>query len=301
MFEVHNLILDGINTFYNSLFFYFNFHPFFLSAGLDFELEEILKLPFPFYYFNALVNSLSCLSSIIFIYLLQVYDWVQYLFITFLFSILHIWQLVCILVIKIINYTIIFQPQSSFHLFTIFLVSTQPKLNNLSRPYSSHNTPIAPFEPNSEMIDPWFITGLSDGDGSFYISISRTQAYSLGWHVQIGFKLIASATPDNLIMLEIINKYFKNIGAITIDKSSNVYQLFFRGLTSCLIIKSHFDLFPLMTYKLVYYQLWSQVLALIELGEHKTMLGLFKIVGLKSLFKMGLSPMLKAEFAQILI
>ena len=56
-------------------------------------------------------------------------------------------------------------------------------------------------------------------------------------------------------MLEIINKYFKNIGAITIDKSSNVYQLFFRGLTSCLIIKSHFDLFPLMTYKLVYYQL----------------------------------------------
>jgi len=55
-----------------------------------------------------------------------------------------------------------------------------------------------------------------------------------------------------------------------IYKNGNVYELTFSDLNNCLIIKSHFDSFSLMTYKLIYYKVWCQVL---------------KIISFKALFK----------------
>jgi hypothetical protein len=53
-------------------------------------------------------------------------------------------------------------------------------------------------------------------------------------------------------MLQSINKYFNNRGIITKKISANTFHLTFSGVSNCLMIKTHFDLFPLMTYKLVY-------------------------------------------------
>lgn len=55
-------------------------------------------------------------------------------------------------------------------------------------------------------------------------------------------------------MLEAINSYFNNVGVINI-KNDNVYGLTIVGIKNCLIVKKHFDLYPLLTYKLVYYNL----------------------------------------------
>ena len=35
--------------------------------------------------------------------------------------------------------------------------------------------------------DPWFITGFTDAEGSFYISISKDNKLKTGWHVKISF------------------------------------------------------------------------------------------------------------------
>lgn len=64
-------------------------------------------------------------------------------------------------------------------------------------------------------IKPWFITGLVDGDGSFYISITKNDKLKTKWHVQIYFTIVAGINNPNLIMLQSINKYFNNRGIIT--------------------------------------------------------------------------------------
>jgi hypothetical protein len=56
-------------------------------------------------------------------------------------------------------------------------------------------------------------------------------------------------------MLTKINSYFGNIGNIVTDNSSNVYRLKFIGISNCLKIKKHFDIYPLFTYKQIYYKL----------------------------------------------
>ena len=79
-------------------------------------------------------------------------------------------------------------------------------------------------------------------------------------------------------MLESINKYFNNIGIITKKNSANTYHLTFSGVSKCLIIQNHFDLFPLMTYKLVYYLVWCQILNIMQNNEHLTVSGFNKII-----------------------
>nr|YP_010990973.1 LAGLIDADG endonuclease family protein [Pappia fissilis]WOX61246.1 LAGLIDADG endonuclease family protein [Pappia fissilis] len=70
----------------------------------------------------------------------------------------------------------------------------------------------------------------------------------------------------------------------------------FSGVSKCLIIQNHFDLFPLMTYKLVYYLVWCQILNIMQNNEHLTLEGLLKIISLKALFKKGLSNLLINAF-----
>lgn len=62
------------------------------------------------------------------------------------------------------------------------------------------------------------------------------------------------------------------------------------------MIKTHFDLFPLMTYKLVYYLVWCQILNIMQNNGHNTIEGLLNIVSLKALFKKGLSILLINAF-----
>jgi hypothetical protein len=100
-------------------------------------------------------------------------------------------------------------------------------------------------------------------------------------------------------MLQNINNFFNNIGRIYIKNSANTYHLTFSGVQNCLIIKHHFELFPLMTYKLVYFLVWCQILNILQKGEHKTMEGLLTIVSLKAQFKKGLSPLLKSSFLNL--
>lgn len=97
-------------------------------------------------------------------------------------------------------------------------------------------------------------------------------------------------------MLEQINAYFNNIGIIVPKTSDNTLNLRISGLTNCLIVRDHFINFPLFTYKLVYFQLWSMIIDLVQAKQHLTWLGLLKIVGIKEHFKGGLSEKLLLNF-----
>jgi len=86
-------------------------------------------------------------------------------------------------------------------------------------------------------------------------------------------------------MLNQINNYFGTIGKITKVKNENTLSLRINGIKNCLIVREHFLKYPLLTYKLVYFNLWSKALSLAktrkELNYDSWQKVLLKIVSLK--------------------
>jgi hypothetical protein len=146
------------------------------------------------------------------------------------------------------------------------------------------------------IINPWFITGLTDGDGSFIISIVKSKTNKIGWSILILYQIVAENNPANYIMLNNIKTFF-GVGNIINNSRDNTIVYSVSGLNNCLIIRNHFINYPLMTYKLVYFKLWSQIINIILLEEHQTYSGLLKIIALKAHFKMGLSKLLLKHFS----
>lgn len=64
------------------------------------------------------------------------------------------------------------------------------------------------------------------------------------------------------------------------------------------VIVHHFDNYPLITQKWSDYQLFKQVIDLMEGKEHLTMEGLQKIVSIKAVLNKGLPENLKAAFPE---
>lgn len=154
---------------------------------------------------------------------------------------------------------------------------------------------------STSKLNPNIISGIFDGDGTFSYTITKHPYGYLGWRVIISCGLVAKKTNANLKMLYEINKFFGNVGLISSEKSSNACRLRFIGIANCLTVKAHFDKYPLLSYKLVYYQLWSKVLNILAhpSKEHLTMKGLNEIVSLKQHSKKGISPVLAKHFTDI--
>lgn len=148
---------------------------------------------------------------------------------------------------------------------------------------------------------PLFITGLTDGDGTFTVLVFKSKNTKLRWTVKLEFTICASNNPANLQMLEEVKIYFGGIGHVYTQSSDNTCRFTVYSINECKIIRDHFEKYPLFTYKLVYFKVWSEVMDLILNKEHLTISGLSKIVGLKAKLKKGLSPMLQKAFSGHLI
>ena len=143
-------------------------------------------------------------------------------------------------------------------------------------------------------LNPWWITGITDGDGTFSIIAGKNTTKSQ-WAFRPVFQLAASNNPLNLEMLEAIKNYF-GVGYIQINNKDNTIRYRVLALKDNVVIQKHFQEYPLMTYKLVNYVLWSKAVDLKLVNEHLTEAGLLKIVGIKALFPNSLSRELIRAF-----
>lgn len=150
-------------------------------------------------------------------------------------------------------------------------------------------------------INPWFITGICDGDSSFIFSLTLKDPTGnkfdpSNWKIKIQFELVAHNNPANLILLEQIQAYFGGIGKIYNHNSDNTLRFTVFSIRDCIIIRNHFINYPLFTYKIVYFQLWCSILNIIINKEHLTWEGLLRIIAFKAHFKNGLSALLISAF-----
>jgi hypothetical protein len=144
-------------------------------------------------------------------------------------------------------------------------------------------------------LNPWFITGFTDGDGSFSVSIAKKKS-GTGWKIQPLFTI--GLDPKDLDLLVQIQAYFK-VGKIYTSSRGIVYYTV--GSTKDIIkyILPHFDKYNLVTLKIKDYLVFKNIVLLIEKGEHKSLSGLLKIFSLRAILNKGLPSFLKAEYPNI--
>ena len=144
-------------------------------------------------------------------------------------------------------------------------------------------------------LNPWFITGFTDGDGSFSVSIAKKKS-GTGWKIQPLFTI--GLDPKDLDLLVQIKAYFK-VGKIYTSSRGIVYYTV--GSTKDIIkyILPHFDKYNLVTLKIKDYLVFKNIVLLIEKGEHKSLSGLLKIFSLRAILNKGLPSFIKAEYPNI--
>lgn len=151
---------------------------------------------------------------------------------------------------------------------------------------------------NNKKLNPWYITGYSDGDSSFWFSIIPNNKLKVNFEIRPGYSIIAAINPANYELMLLLDEYFCGIGSILTDNKTKMYEYRIQGFKNCLIVKNHFLSYPLMTYRLVYFTMWCDMLDLIKNKSHITIEGLNKLVNIKASFPRGLTNNLKENFPQ---
>jgi NADH:ubiquinone oxidoreductase subunit K len=172
--------------------------------------------------------------------------------------------------------------------------------NNIYLPYIfnsvSYNTlGVRNYSSNSYSLDPWFITGLLDAEGSFVITILNNSRYKTGWTVQARMQ-IKMHERDRLLILS-IQKFFGGIGYVSKFNNSSTVEFRVSTLKDIVnVVIPHFDKYPLITKKYYDYMLFKQVVLFMLNKVHNTLEGLQKIVNYKASLNLGLSKELKEAF-----
>nr|YP_009926597.1 hypothetical protein [Wolfiporia cocos]QNH92655.1 hypothetical protein [Wolfiporia cocos] len=133
-------------------------------------------------------------------------------------------------------------------------------------------------------LHPWFVTGLSDAESCFNISISKSSKKSkLGWVVQARF--IIELHKKDLALLREVQTFFgcgaQGIGTIT--TTAKVARFSIVGLNDIInFVLPHFSNFPLQSEKLIDFELWRACVLIMANKGHLTLEGLKQIFSLKS-------------------
>ena len=166
----------------------------------------------------------------------------------------------------------------------------------ISRFYSTKaRTSNLPSINEKNSLDPWFVTGFSDAEGCFMVTIRENPGCNLGWAVVAAFQ-ISLHVKDKAILNE-IEAFFGGIGKN--KQGKNKWTFVVSSLKEIHKIVEHFDKYPLITQKYGDYLLFREVVTLLQRKEHLTLEGLQKIVAIKASMNLGLSKKLQEVFTNV--
>jgi hypothetical protein len=105
-----------------------------------------------------------------------------------------------------------------------------------------------------DSLRPNFITGYTDGDGSFSVRLRKNSKRIFGFEVNIVYSLGAEINPLNLKLLEKVKDYFGGVGSIS-KSGGNMFYYEASSLKTLINIRKHFEEFPLQTSKSIHFKL----------------------------------------------
>ena len=145
------------------------------------------------------------------------------------------------------------------------------------------------------LLHPWFVTGLTDAEGTFALSFNKSNDYRMGYQITAIYK-IALHKKDLDLLYSIKNLF--GVGKIT-KHGDNSIQYMVRSLAELQIIISHFDKYPLLSEKWGDYKLFKDGVELIKTKAHLNKEGFNKILSIRAALNLGLSDELKISFPHI--
>ncbi len=125
-------------------------------------------------------------------------------------------------------------------------------------------------------LDPWFVSGLTDGEGCFCVSFAIRSKLTLGLEVRPSFSL--SLNQRDRRLLEELQAFF-GCGWIRESRSDRTFKYEVRAIGDLVgAIVPHFERFPLRGYKARSCAGFRQVCKMVEQGDHLQRDGLREIV-----------------------
>jgi hypothetical protein len=128
------------------------------------------------------------------------------------------------------------------------------------------------------------------------VFINKNSKLKLGYQVQVSYQI--SLNEKDISLLEMIQTYFKGVGNIS-KEGKDIYQYRVTALKDIFLIIEHFENYPLITQKKADFELFKQVLKIINNKEHLTKKGIEQIVAIKASMNKGLSEELINVFSNI--
>lgn len=145
----------------------------------------------------------------------------------------------------------------------------------------------------SAPLNPWFIVGFTDGEGSWGISIIKDSTRKLGFNIIARFTIGLHA--NDIALLERIAAQF-GVGYIHIG-SDNLVRWQVSSIKELVnVIIPFFEKYPLISKKRADFELFKRIVEIINNKEHLTPTGLQEIVNLKASLNTGNLGELKVLF-----
>jgi len=167
-------------------------------------------------------------------------------------------------------------------------ISYQVKVPSKQLFKRSYSTGVKSLNPN-------FVTGFTDAEGSFTISIYSDNKAPTKIRVMARFKI--GLNKKDLPLLLQFKKFFGGIGTITYDKADNAWIYSVSSITELLnVIIPHFMNYPLLTQKAADFNLFVQIVQLMNKGAHLNHAGLQLIVNIKASLNKGSSDFVVSKF-----
>lgn len=146
-------------------------------------------------------------------------------------------------------------------------------------------------------LNPYWVTGFTDGEGCFYVRLAKSKHHKIGWWVQACFQIGLHIRDKDLLLQ--IKSFFNETGSIyNMNNKAIIFQV--RNLSDITkVIIPHFNKYPLITQKQSHFVLFKNIVELMDKGEHLKKDSLIKIVNLKASLNRGLSNKLKTFFPEV--
>ena len=152
---------------------------------------------------------------------------------------------------------------------------------------------------NNNLLDPWWVTGYTDGEGCFTIKTIAAKTTKIGYTVRLTYQI--SVHPSDIEILYKLKAYFNNVGNIIITKNYVSYRV--TNLSDIInVIIPHFKAYPLQSTKIVSYYLFNAVATIMKNNDHVTLKGYREILSHKAALKKGLNAVIfkVKEFSDII-
>ena len=116
-------------------------------------------------------------------------------------------------------------------------------------------------------LDPWYVTGLVDGEGCFMVSFNLCPSLSTGIEVCPAFAV--ALNKRSLNVLKALQRFF-GCGSIRYSRSDRTYKWEVRSVSD--IVKRvlpHFERYPLQTAKRADFEKFAQICRWVHTNHHR--------------------------------